>query len=150
MTGCYGLLGILFIGISTVDLITVIQFYLGHRRDLYFANRSGRKWDERARHGIGFLLVGISILLTSLLGSRYYGLIHVTTLLILIFWFTSSFYIISFLRPAWVRELETGRSTVEIQRIHQQGTKYLERFPKTFPLIINNHSGWDVWIMTVI
>lgn len=150
MTGCYGLLGILLILTSTYDLSVVGQFYLGNRRDLYFANRSGRRWDERARHGTGFLLVGISILLTSVFGSRYYGLIHIMTLLLLIFWFSASFSILGWMRPFWVREFETGRSFAEIQRIHQQGAKYLERFPKTFPLIINTHSGWDVWIMTVI
>ncbi len=119
----------------------VFQYFLGGRRELYFGDSDQRKWYEKAYYDGFFLVIGLGGFLTGfLLGGVF----------LLLFWIPFALFVLPWLHPAWVCRFEKEHSRQEITYIKQRGQFFLEHYPRTFPQIVRNNEGWDMWVSAVI
>lgn len=142
----YVFIGILTAALGGNEILAAFQFYVGRRRELYF--KTGREWDIRARDGVGLLMVGVGLFFGFLFNDMSFMLM--LPCFFVPVWFSVASWLVHLRPPNWVCHFEERRSPIELAYIKQRGAELLQRYPRTFPRIINTPDGWETWMMTVI
>lgn len=127
--------------------VTVLLFYRGQRRELYF--QAEQAWIGTGRlAGTLIFAGGLLLMLVILRREMSVGLMIVTGFMLISLWWAFSPLVFEWLPPGWVREIETGRTPQEIDTIIQNGAAMLIHYPHIFRQIIRDEVGWEAWLLT--
>lgn len=142
------LIGAILFAIGVRLLRTVLLFYLGQRRDLYF--HEARAWMGHARLGGALCIMGGGLFGVAGYGQELAasGIIFGSLAIAVVWWLTLP-AIIRLLPPLWLKDFEVNHSREDIEAVIQNGQAMLFLYPKAFPQIIRDQVGWETWLLTV-
>lgn len=129
-------------------LWSVLQFYAGTRRELYF--HPNRAWVGTARLGGLLFINGGGLVSLGILGQQGQApFILGGCFFLVIVWWIGLPLALELLPPRWLHDLEQGRSPEDLEAIRLNGAAMLTRQPDRFRSMIRDAAGWENWLMTV-
>lgn len=134
---------------GVIWLAQITQFYLGHRRELYFSQT--HRWTTLGRYGFGALFYGLTVIT---FGLRSYmapmEFVSVFAFVCGIILVTIAPHLLRRFPPRWLADLERYRSPEERDLICEYGRAMLAAYPHIFRQVIRSLDGWESWLLTII
>lgn len=132
--------------------IPLIQYFAGQRRDLYFMpkERLWLFWQVASGFMIGSLALVCRLAQIEQTSAAVCcpGVVIYLILLVLVWAFLPGLALLW--RPRWVIKMELELAPDDIELLVVNGTRMLQRYPKSFRSVISHPTGWELWMLTAV